>query len=79
MPLNYVTMRLKGLFIIEQEGQTINNQKPNYRIWNAKSFWAPLGLVGQPTSRDHNLVILSLFGAYDTLLEISLQVLQDLQ
>ena len=39
-------------------------------------LWASLGLIGQPTSRGCNLVILSPFGAYDISLEISLQVLQ---
>ena len=31
MPLNYVTMRLKGLFIIEKQWKTLNIQKPNPR------------------------------------------------
>jgi len=47
MALNYVTTRLKALFIIEQQGKTLNNQNPNPRRWNAKSLWAPLGLVGK--------------------------------
>jgi len=27
--LNYVTMRLKGIFIIEKHEKTLNNQNPN--------------------------------------------------
>jgi len=46
MPLNYVTMRLKGLFIIGKHEKTLNNQNPNPRRCNTKSLWAPLGLVG---------------------------------
>jgi len=63
MPLNCVTMRLQGLFIIEQQGKTLNNRNPNPRKCNTKSFWAPLRLVGQPTSGGRNLVIISLFSA----------------
>ena len=37
-----------------------------------QEFVDPIGLVGQSTSRGRNLVILSPFGAYDTLLENSL-------
>ena len=73
MPLKSVTMRLKGIFIIEQQGKTLNNQNPNSRGCNTKILWAPMGLVGQPTSRGHNLVILSPFGVYDTSLERSLR------
>jgi len=76
MPLNYVTMSLKGLFIIGKHEKALNNQNPNPRRCNTKSLWAPLGLVGQPTSQGRNLVILSLFGAYDTLLERSRWLLQ---
>lgn len=71
MPLNCVTMRLKGIFVIGKHEKTLNNQNPNPRRCNTKSLWAPLGLFGQPTSRCCNLVILPLFGAYDTLLERS--------
>ena len=62
MPLNYVIMRLKGLFIIGKHDKTLNNQNPHPRRSNTKSLWASLGLVGQPTSRGHQLVILSPFG-----------------
>ena len=30
-PLNCVTMRLKGIFIVEKQGKTLNIQKPNPR------------------------------------------------
>jgi len=73
MPLNCVTMRLKGLFIIECQGKTLKKQNPN-----AKSLWAPLGLVGNPTSQGHNLVILSPFGTYNIFLGRSPLVLKDL-
>ena len=72
MPMNYVTMRLKGLFIIEKQEKTLNNQNSNSRRCNTNILWAPLGLVGQPTSRGRNLVILSSFDAHDTSLEIYL-------
>ena len=72
MPLNYVTMRLKGLFIIGKHEKTIKIQNRNPKRCNTKSLWALLGLVGQLTSRGHNFVILSLFGTYNTLLERSL-------
>ena len=75
MPLNCVTMKLKGLFIIGKHEKTLKNQNPNPKRCNTKSLWAPLGLVGQPTSWGRNLVILSPFGAYDTFLERSLSVL----
>ena len=38
----YVTMRLKGLYIIEKQRKIINIQKPNPRRWNAR-IWAPSG------------------------------------
>lgn len=72
MPLNYVIMRLKGLFIFEQQGKTLNNQNPNTKRWNAKCLWALFGLVGKPTSQGRNMVILSLFDVCDTLFEICL-------
>ena len=31
MPLNYVTMRLEGLFIVEKQWTALNIQKPNPR------------------------------------------------
>lgn len=77
MPLNCVTMRLKDLSIIEQQGKTLNNQNPKPKRWNSKSLWALLGLVQQPTCQGRNLVKVSLFGMYDTLLERYLWVLQD--
>ena len=76
MPLNCVTMRLKGFFIIEQYEKVLNNQNPNPRRCNTKSSWAPLGLVGQPTSQGRDLVILSLFDVHDNSLERSLYGLQ---
>ena len=72
-------MSLKGLFIIGKHEKTINKQNPNPKRCNTKSQWAPLGLVGQPTSRGHNLVILSPFGVHDTFLERSLRVIQCLK
>ena len=75
MPLNSFKMRLNGLFIIGKHDKTINNQNPNHKICNTKSLWTLLGLVWQPTSRGRNLVILSLFGMYDTFLERSRWVL----
>ena len=40
--MNCVTMRLKGLFIIEKQWKTINIQKPNPRRGSAK-LWPSLG------------------------------------
>ena len=77
MPLNYVTMRKRGLFIIEQHGKTLKNQNTSPGRWNTKCLWASLGLVGQPTSQSRNLVILSPFGVYDISLERYIQVLQE--
>ena len=37
-PLNWVTMRLEGLFIIEKQWRTLNIQKPNPRRWSAKTM-----------------------------------------
>jgi len=50
MALKYVAMRDMGLFIIEQQEKTINNQNHNPNRCNTKSLWAMLGLLGQPTS-----------------------------
>ena len=50
LSLSYVTMRIKGLFIIKQQGKTINNQNRNPKRWNANIFWASLGLVGDRKS-----------------------------
>lgn len=47
-----------GQFINEKQEKTLNNQYPNPKRCNTKSLWAPLSLVGQPTSWGHNLVIL---------------------
>ena len=77
IPLNNVKIGLKGNFIIEQQGKTINNQNPNPRRCNTKSLWTLLGLLGKPTSWGHNLVILSLFGAYDMSLLRYILVLKD--
>ena len=77
MPLNCVTMRPEGLFIVEKQWKPLNIQKPNPRRWKGKSLWAPLGLVGTPNSTVRNLVILSPFGTYNTSLEIYLRVIQD--
>jgi len=76
MPLYYATMSLKGLFITHQQDKTLNNQNASPRICNAMSVWAPLGFVGQPISHGRNSVILSFFGAYDTLLERPIWVLK---
>jgi len=46
------------------------------RLKPTKILRAPLGLVGQPTSRGYNLGILSLFDMHDTSLERSLRGLQ---
>ena len=42
MPLNCVTMRLEGLFIIEIQWKTINIQKPNLGDETPK-LWALFG------------------------------------
>ena len=51
-------------------------ENPNLRRCNTKSLWAPLGLIGQPTSWGRNLGIWSPFDAHDTSLEIFIWGLQ---
>ena len=52
--------------------ENLKHKNPKPRRCNTKSLWAPLGLVGLPTSRGHDLVILSPFDTHDTPLERSL-------
>ena len=37
-PLNYVTMRVEGLFIMKKQCRTLNVQKPNPRRSSAKTM-----------------------------------------
>ena len=69
MPLRCVIMRLNGIFTIVQHEKTLNKKNPNPERCNTKRLWTPLGLVGHATSWARNMVMLSPFGTYDTLLE----------